>query len=151
MAPQRITLSARVMVGAIIGAAILVPAFSAMANDCEGPPMVERHAASHIEGHIAFLRAELKITPAQEALWDTVAVVMRADVSEFEHPSPQNLTKIQMQPRALQHLEERALHSALQAKSEQRFLDAFRPLYDQLSDAQKHVADELLGHWREDM
>lgn len=51
----------------------------------------------------------------------------------------------------LQHLEERADFTALRAKGEQRFLEAFRPLYERLSDAQKQAADDLLGQRREEL
>lgn len=33
--------------------------------------------ASHIDGHLAFLKAELKITPAQEGEWKTFAEALR--------------------------------------------------------------------------
>ena len=101
----------------------------------------------------AGLKAEelvlLSNVPGQEALWNKVAEVMRADTAEIDqfrrqHPEPST------KPTALQHLEERAAFTALRAKGEQRFLDAFRPLYDQLSDAQKQAANELLGHRREE-
>jgi hypothetical protein len=120
-----------------------------MARDDQSAPASERRFAEHIEGHIAFLKTELNITPAQESLWNAVATVMRVDVAEFERLKPQQSGKMPSRPTALQHLEERAAYMAQRAKSEQRFLDAFRPLYEKLSDAQKQSADELLGQWRE--
>jgi hypothetical protein len=122
----------------------------AMANDDQSASSNEPHLGDHIEGHIAFLKAELHITPAEEAPWSKVAAVMRADAADFERFWPQNLAKIQAPPTALQHLEERVAYTALRAKCEQRFLDAFRPLYEMLSDAQKKTADELLGERREE-
>jgi len=104
----------------------------------------------HIEGHIAFLKTELRIRPDQEAAWSKVADAMRTDVAEYEQFQQQHSSNSATKPTALQHLEERAAHAALRAKGEQRFLDAFRPLYGQLSDAQKQTADELLGRRREE-
>ena len=50
------------------------------------------------------------------------------------------------QPRnALQHLETRARLSTMQAQQSNRFLAAFRPLYDSLSDDQKKAADDAMA------
>jgi len=151
MAHVKTTLPALFVFGVIVAGAAVLPSFSAMAHDEQGGPTFEQRVGDHIEGHIAFLKVELKITPAQEALWDKVAAVMRADVVDFDRLPAQNAAKVQAQPTALQHLEERALYTALRAKCEQRFLDVFRPLYEQLTAAQRQVADELLGQRREEM
>lgn len=120
--------------------------FPVAAQDAQPGPAHIWHFGAHVEGHIAFLKAELAITPAQEALWDKVAGTIREDVAEFEHfrqPLPVK------PPTAVQRLEHRAAVTALRAKGEQRFLEAFRPLYASLSDAQKRTADELIGHEHE--
>lgn len=39
---------------------------------------------AHVEGHIAFLKAELGITSAQETLWSPVAAAMREDVRNLQ-------------------------------------------------------------------
>jgi hypothetical protein len=44
----------------------------------------------------------------------------------------------------VQVLELRANYAALRAKSEDRFLTVFRPLYERLSAEQKQLVDELL-------
>jgi len=150
MALNKAALSTLLLFTAIVGGTALSPLSSAMAQDKRGPLAEERHRGGHIEGHIAFLRAELGITPAQEELWGNVVAAMRADAADFERLRPQVSAEGQARPTALQHLEERAKYAALRAKSEQRFLDAFRPLYEKLSDAQKAVADELLGQWHEE-
>ena len=49
-------------------------------------------------------------------------------------------------PNAVQRLEMRAKLATLRAQASQRTLDAFKPLYDSLSDEQKKTADELLEH-----
>jgi hypothetical protein len=99
----------------------------------------------HIEGHIAFLKAELKITPAQEALFANVAAAMRDDVKEFEQAGQQRTAKGERPRTAVQILELRANAAALSAKTEDRFLAAFRPLYESLSAEQKQIADGLLA------
>ena len=142
---------ALILLAAVVGGTVFLPQSVAMAHDDQSLPTSERHIGNHIDGHIAFLKAELNITAAQEALWDKVAAVMRADVSDFNHLTPRAPAKIQAPPTALQHLEERVAYTALRAKCEQRFLEAFRPLYETLSEAQRHNADELLGQGREEL
>lgn len=39
--------------------------------------------ASHIDGHLAFIKAELKITPAQEEAWKGFADVLRASATSM--------------------------------------------------------------------
>ena len=103
----------------------------------------------HIEGHIAFLKAELSITPAQEALWEKVTAAMRADVAEYQTAVQQYSGRTSAEPTAIQDLMERATFTALRAQSERRFLDAFRPLYESLSASQKQAADDLFGEREE--
>jgi hypothetical protein len=109
-----------------------------------------REHPSHIEGRIAYLKTELKITPAQEPQWDKVAQVMRQNATErrqgFERIRAERDGNAQRQPpNALQRLEGEARIAALHAQQADRFLAAFRPLYDGMSDAQKKSADELLA------
>jgi len=135
------------LVAAIAGGFAAVPA---MAHDDQAMSGYEQHgdnhsAGNHIEGHIAFLKAELGITPAQEVLWSKVAGAMRTDVTEIDNALQQNPVSTSDQLNALQHLEERVTFSALRAQSERRFLDVFRPLYESLSTSQKETADDLFS------
>jgi len=109
-----------------------------------------REHPSHIEGRIAFLKTELKITPAQEPQWDKVAQAMRQNATErrqgFERIRGERAAGQPPAPRtALQRLEGEARFAALRAQQDDRFLAAFRPLYDSMSDAQKKSADDLLA------
>jgi protein CpxP len=151
MSLHKMTTPALLLAAAFIGGTPLLSEPSAMAQTAQSDLPRERHFGSHIEGHIAFLKAELHITPDQEALWSKVAEVMRADVADFDQFRQRHPTETATKPTALQHLEERAAYTALRAKGEQRFLEAFRPLYAQLSDTQKRAADELLGNRREEL
>jgi hypothetical protein len=98
---------------------------------------------SHVEGHIAFLKAELGITPAQESMWAPVASAMREDVRNFQEARSKAKQK-QMPENAIEHLENRVVFANLRAQGETRFLNAFRPLYNSLSPQQKQTADDLL-------
>jgi periplasmic protein CpxP/Spy len=105
-----------------------------------------RHHADHTEGRIAFLHTELKITPAQQAQWDLVAAAMRSNAQAMHQAFEAMRANSGTPPNAVQHLEAAAQFSTLRAQGNQRFLEAFKPLYASLSDEQKQSADELLGH-----
>ena len=107
-----------------------------------------RMAEPHVEGHIAFLKAELAITDAEAPLWDKVAAAMREDVAQMTAAMAQASPDGQPPQTALAYLETRARLAALRAEGEARFLAAFRPLYEALSAAQRKSADELLAHGR---
>ena len=105
-----------------------------------------RSASRHIDGRIAFLKAELKITDAQAPQFERVAQAMRQNAQAMDQ-AMQQLRGNRDQPKsAVERLEARTQFAALRAQSSQRFLDAFKPLYASLSDDQKKAADELLAH-----
>ena len=99
--------------------------------------------AGHVEGRLAFLKTELKITDAQLPLWNAVADAIRANAKSMgETPggmmgSPQAATL----PDKLA-LREKMMTAHLEAL--RRFRAAADPLYAALSDEQKKTADELL-------
>ena len=100
----------------------------------------------HVEGRIAYLKAELKITDAQAPHFDAVANVMR-DNAKAMHDAFQSLRGDQSQPRtALSQLEARAKFAQLRADGEAKMLAAFRPLYQAMSPDQQKAADEMLEH-----
>jgi len=116
-----------------------------------GRPAMHREArdpSKHIEGRIAFLKAELKITEAQTPAFNALAQAMRTNAEaasatmkkahEQRGPDKPKLGTIE-------HLEMRASMAKQMADQSQRMLDATKPLYAQLSDAQKKTADELLN------
>lgn len=98
----------------------------------------------YIEGRIAFLRTELKITDAQQAQWEKVAEVLRANAKAAD----QAVERMRSQPRrelsAVDRLEMQAQGAEARAKSAKALADAVKPLYDSFSPEQKKVADELL-------
>lgn len=97
---------------------------------------------THVEGHIAFLRAELAITPGQEALWEPVAAAMREDVTTLQ-TADAKAAQMHEPQNAVDYLQNRVVFANLRAQGEERFLNAFRALYGVLSPQQKQVADGL--------
>jgi hypothetical protein len=112
-----------------------------------------RPQRSHIEGRIAFLKAELKITDQQNAAFNRVADVLRANdrermaAREEMHKAREALRQNANAPRpsGIERMETRQKFMAAAAAQTARALEAWKPLYAQLSAEQKQVADELLG------
>ena len=107
--------------------------------DMSGMGMTER-----VEGRIAFLRAELKITGAQSKIWDAFADALRGNAKRLKEanmpmmgdaPGPQLLAQLDSQ--------ERMLGARLEGVRAMKA--AFAPLYKALSAEQQKTADELLA------
>lgn len=94
----------------------------------------------HVEGRIAFLHTELKVTPAQEALWGAVAEALRKSARASENMM-QPATGAQTLPSILAN-KEAAL--SLRLESVRSLKAAVEPFYSSLDDAQKATADKLM-------
>jgi hypothetical protein len=95
--------------------------------------------AGHVEGRLAFLKTELKITDAQLPLWNAVADAIRANTKTMGGMMGGS------QPATLPDklaLREKMMAAHLEAL--RKFKAAADPLYAALSDEQKKTADELL-------
>jgi periplasmic protein CpxP/Spy len=102
-----------------------------------------------VEGRIAFLKAQLRITPAQEAQWQQVEAAMRENAKALDQttatarPSRSNMD-------AVQRLELREQFAKVRVDNDARLLAAFKPLYASLSPEQQQMANQLVGahhHW----
>ena len=97
-----------------------------------------------VDGRIAFLKAELKITPAQETQWQQVAAAMRENATALDQTittARQNRAGMD----AAQSLELREQFAKVRADNDARLLAAFKPLYASLSPEQQQVANQLVG------
>jgi hypothetical protein len=99
-------------------------------------------AGSRVEGRLAYARAELRITPAQESLWQAYATALREaertlagqckDKPEADSSLPDRLDR---------HVETMAARlEAMRATNR-----ALRPLYAALDAGQKKAADDIMG------
>jgi uncharacterized small protein (DUF1192 family) len=103
----------------------------------------------HIEGRIAFLKTELKITDAQTAEWNAFADALRSNakrMSEMRNTMMQGGMMAQggtslSAPDRLDRME-RMMTVMLDAVKATR--SALEPLYAALSDEQKKMADQLI-------
>jgi len=99
--------------------------------------------ARHVEGRLAFLKTELKITDAQLPLWNAVADAMRANAKSMGDMAGGMMGGSQTAtlPDKLA-MREKMMTAHLEAL--RKFKAAADPLYAALSDEQKKTADELL-------
>ena len=99
----------------------------------------------HIEGRIAYVKAELKITDAQAPLWNKVADTMRVNAKAMDSVlAGAKRDPNAPEPTAVDRLELRSRMADVRAQGSQQLLAAFKPLYDSLSPDQRKAADELL-------
>jgi hypothetical protein len=101
----------------------------------------------HIEGRLAFLRTELKITDAQAPLWEPVAAALRGRAAKMDAAIAafRQARSDSTRPDLPAQLEARIHAGEARIESDRAFLAAFRPLYAALSDEQKTTADELFA------
>jgi hypothetical protein len=96
----------------------------------------------YVEGRIAFLRAELKITDAQLPQWNTFADALRSNARRRAEMlgTPVQATV----PNALDRLDLIGKTMSAMAENARSTKAALSPLYAVLSDEQKKKADSLL-------
>jgi hypothetical protein len=101
--------------------------------------------ADHVEGRLAFLKTELKITDAQRPQWDAFADAMRANATQMSDMRKQAAAMMQAgtPPSLPQRLEFTEQHAANYLQMLQRLKGTLLPLYASFSDDQKRAADAL--------
>jgi periplasmic protein CpxP/Spy len=95
------------------------------------------------EARIAYVKAELKITPAQQATFDKYAQAIRDNAAATQKTFQDMRDHRGQSVTAIDRVEQRAKLAQMRDQQQQRYLAAFRPLYASLSPDQKKVADEL--------
>jgi LTXXQ motif family protein len=105
--------------------------------------MGQNGMAGHVEGRIAFLKAELKITDAQQPLWNAVAEAIRSnakDMAGMPHGMAMMGGSAILPERLAAHEKMMAAH----LDRLRRLRTSFDPLYAALSPDQKKTADGLM-------
>jgi hypothetical protein len=96
----------------------------------------------HVEARIKELHTKLKITPAQEELWNNVAQAMRDNAKTMEALIKARSEKAGAMT-AVEDLKSYGEIAEAHADGLKKFIPAFEPLYAGMSDAQKKSADKL--------
>ncbi len=110
-----------------------------------GMAMPMMGAADHIEGRIAFLKTELKITDAQLPQWNAFADVLRASATQMNDMMKHGMAMMQdgMPASLPQRLDFHENRMAAHLEALRKMKAALLPLYALFSDEQKRSADAL--------
>ena len=118
-----------------------------------GPGMMgwsDRRAAmcsamgSHIEGRLAYLKAELKITDSQETLWTAYAGALRENAQSMSSRCTAMMAQGQSAALSLpDRLDQHEQFMAARLDALRAMNEALKPLYAALSEVQKKAADQL--------
>jgi len=134
-----------------VAALALNPASAQTAPPAANSGTAQTQARHHVRmlpgqlvvGRIAFLKAELKITPAQETQWQQVATAMRENANALDQAiSTAREQRGTMD--AVQRLTMREQFAKVRAENDARLLTAFKPLYASLSSEQQQVANDVV-------
>ena len=151
----------RFAIAALLGTSFLAgPLALAHANPAVGAPVQlaqngpaktanARRAAKFkpetVEHRIAVLRAELKITPAQQADWNAVAQVMRDNAATMEKLITAKRAQVKGSMTALEDLETYQDFAQARVDGLHNLVPAFTKLYDSMTDSQKKNADAVFN------
>lgn len=101
--------------------------------------------ARFLEGRIAFIKAVLQITPAQESAFNGLADAMRANAKDRASAWEQMKANRDKPKTAIDRVETQVQVLKAREAGRERILAAMKPLYDSLTPDQKKVADHLVG------
>ena len=103
----------------------------------------------HVDGRLAYLKAELKLTDAQQAAWNTFADAYRATTqktakvcTEMDAAGPDH----SMHKGVLGHLTMMEHHMSAHLDSVRGLKAAIEPLFAVLTEEQKKTADHVMAH-----
>jgi hypothetical protein len=99
--------------------------------------------ADRVEGRIAFLRAELRITDAQARMWDDLAQALRDNAKTLAELRPA-AGRAGAATTLPQKLDQQERWFAARTEGIRTIRSALSRLYPALSDEQKRTADELM-------
>lgn len=132
----------------------LAPALAQTAPAPANSPAAQSEAHHHgqawltpgqlVDGRIAFLKTELKITPAQETQWQQYASVMRQNAQSLDQAIANARQHRGTAMNAVERMEVRGEFAKVRAENQARLLTALKPLYASLSPEQQQVANALM-------
>ena len=124
------------------GASPGTPAIRVAATSGAQKSDLERSAA--VEKHIKAMHATLKITPAEESQWASVAQTMRGNALELDKAIDKR-EAIVGSATAVENLNAYGAIAQAHVDSVKKLAAAFAPLYASMPDDQKKVADEVFA------
>jgi uncharacterized protein YhaN len=142
-----------------LGAATLMPAAYAQTAQtapaaAAAPGTAWHHGHRHfdaatrarfVEGRIAYIKAVLGITPAQESAFNGLADAIRANAKARADAWEQVRANLDKPKNAVDRLEMRVQMIKMREAGQERVLSAFKPLYAALTPDQQKIADRVLA------
>jgi hypothetical protein len=119
-----------------------------MMRDRAGSGMMSMMAlgmSKHIEGTVAFLRVELKITDAQAPQFNAFADAMRANAPKMHAMRDDMMGQAGAAKTAPERLAQHEKMLSARLDAVRAMKQALDPLYAALSEEQRKTADELIG------
>jgi len=99
-------------------------------------------AVEHAEAQIKQLHGALKITDAQEGLWNNLTQVMRDNAKEMDALTKDRAENVSTM-NAVEHLKFHSQITEAHLAQLKKFIPPFEALYNSMSDDQKMTADTL--------
>ena len=112
-----------------------------------GRGMAGMGTIDRVDGRIAFLRAELKITDAQGNAWNAFADALRANAQKLSSVRPAMMPQSGSGPQLAlpERLDAQERWLVARLEGVRAIKAAFTPLFSAFSEDQKQTANELLG------
>lgn len=114
-----------------------------MGSGGSGPTMCSA-MAGHIDGRLAYIKAELKITQAQEPLWSAYAAAARDNGNAMLARCTTMMSQSSASISVPDRLDQNEQLMAAQLDAVRAMNKALKPLYAALDDSQKQRADQTL-------
>ena len=132
--------------GTMIVAQATSPAPTGLAKSTAPTKTAKGTHSERVESRISEMHTKLKITPAEEGQWNSVAQVMRDNAKTLDTLTQARISNASTMT-AIADLKSYSEITDAHAEGLKKFVAAFQPLYDSMSDAQKKGADMLFqGH-----
>jgi hypothetical protein len=130
--------------GLLLAATLTMPAALAQTatGSSEPTPRPSRDATDRVEKRISDLHSKLGITPAEQALWDKFAQVMRDNAQQISQSAGARAAKLRDMS-ATDNMQSYAQLAMLHAQDLQNLSAAFQPLYAAFSPEQQRTADAM--------
>jgi hypothetical protein len=112
----------------------------------KSPAVAKTSAVVQTEARIKQLQGAIKITEAQEELWNNLTQVMRENAKDMDALTDTLAKERSESTKTMNAVEHMKLHSQItEAHLDQlkRFIPPFEALYDSMSDEQKKTTDTL--------
>jgi len=99
-------------------------------------------AVEHTEAQIKQLQGALKITEAQQELWDNLTQVMRENAEDMDALTKERAEGTKTM-NAVEHMKFHSQITKAHLDQLEKFLPPFEAFYDSMSDEQKNITDKI--------